>query len=515
MLGSAEVYEDMPAPSHRSTAALLRSLGHVLASSGMARGLGLIKGLVLAALLAPADYGVSTLVAVVVAYSQFADFGLSAAASRELSAAMGRGDPQAKVAHARHLVAFRLFAGLTAGAAALLLSFWPGADAGTRLGLRVALPAVLAAAIVASSLLRWQAEAQPRLLARGGLVQALLDTGLCVALTAGFGLRGLLVALCLSPALAGAWAIWSGGFVAPAWPPRSLLGGYLGVGLPWVLLALLEHNLIYVDHLLVVGLFGVEALGIYNVALVVSEVIRMLALTVGIVLGPLLVQRLASEGGSIEAIREITLAPVQLLAVSLPFVVPVVCFGAQAGLLAFYPRYAAVVPLLPVLLVAAQFLALNNGASLFLFAAGKQGRAAILTGVTVVLDVVVAYGLAARGLGVSAIAWASLVAYLGFAVAYLSYVSSHFKTPFAGRLAFLAGAFVPGFYLALVLWLVASWIPRPSWPDGALLSVALSWLLLCPLVFRGRKLLKRFEAIDSPATSQRAVPAEPLSPTES
>ena len=81
-----------------------------------------------------------------------------------------------------------------------------------------------------------------------------------------------------------------------------------------------------------------------------------------------------------------------------PVRVPVVCFGAQAGLLAFYPRYAAVVPLLPVLLVAAQFLALNNGASLFLFAAGKQGRAAILTGVTVVLDVVVAYGLAARGL---------------------------------------------------------------------------------------------------------------------
>jgi O-antigen/teichoic acid export membrane protein len=258
-------------------------------------------------------------------------------------------------------------------------------------------------------------------------------------------------------------------------------------------LGLLEHNVIYVDHLLVVGLFGLEALGVYNIALVVSEVVRMLGFTLGIVLGPRLVQRLAAEGGTIETVREITLTPVHLLAVGLPFVVPVICFGAQAGLLQFYPRYAGAVPLLPVLLLAAQFLALNNGTSLFLFAVGKQGRAAVLTGATVVLDVVIACWLAQRGLGVSAIAWASLAAYLVFVLAYLTYVGTHFRSSLRARLAFLGGAFAPGLYLAFVLWLVGHLVANPSWPSGAIVSIIASWLLLSPLALRARRLLNRID----------------------
>ena len=86
---------------------LLRAVVDILTSVTVARGLGLLKGLVVAALLGPADYGVATIVAMVVAYSSFADLGTGTAASRDLSLAVGRGDSGAAAVAIRHLGARR------------------------------------------------------------------------------------------------------------------------------------------------------------------------------------------------------------------------------------------------------------------------------------------------------------------------------------------------------------------------------------------------------------------------
>ncbi len=419
---------------------LLRAVADVLTSVTVARGLGLVKGVVVAALLGPADYGVATIVAIVVAYSGFADFGGATGASRDLSLSIGRGDLRAATVAARHLCALRVAAGGVAGAVAFGAS-WLVRSGPSRLGLLAAFPVAVASSVVAAGLLRWQAEGKARQLARGTLAHSLLDASLVILLTRLFGLRGLLSALFIAPVIAAFWIGKQRAFVIPALPGRSILRRYLQVGIPWLALALVEHNLVYVDHFLVLGIFGVRELGVYNVALVVSDVHRMFGLAVGIVLAPRLLQAFAAHGAAVERLRGLTLTPVHLLAATMPFLVPPLYFGAKGGLLAYYPRYADAIPIIGLLLLGSQFLVLNNGVSSFLLAVGKQGRGAVIAVLAIAFDATVAVALARQGGDLRAVAWASLAGFVFFALFNLAYVHCQFRSSLRDRLVFFPGLY--------------------------------------------------------------------------
>ena len=144
-------------------------------------------------------------------------------------------------------------------------------------------------------------------------------------------------------------------------------------------------------------------------------------------------------------------------------------------------------------LLANQFLVLNNGVSSFLLAVGKQGRGAIIAGGCVILDVIIAAVLVRRGYGLLAVAWAALAAYALFTLANLVYVHSHFPTSLRDRLLFLIRAVLPVVYLGAVLWFVDQRFVRPSWPWGVAAAVALSWVMLAPLAWWAGRLLGRVE----------------------
>jgi O-antigen/teichoic acid export membrane protein len=465
----------------------------MLTSVAVARGLGLVRGLVLAGLLSPTEYGVATLVAVVVAYASFADLGLSTAACREISIGVGRRESLASIIAARHLTALRLGAGLVAGVLAYAASGF-FSDAASRVGLRWALPVVLASCFLSSALLRWQAEGQAARVARGTLALALLDTLLAISFTRLFGLRGLLFALLAAPTVLALWLSAQRAFVTPALPARGVLRSYLGVGLPWVALGLAEHNLVYLNHVLVLAFLGAHALGIFNVGLVVADVLRMVALAAGLVLGPRLIQRFGAHGGAIEAVRELTLTPVLALASALPFLAVALYFVAKGGILRYYPLYGEVLPVLGVLLLAGQLLAINNGASSFLLAIGKQGRgAAIATGALMVHVLLVAL-LVPRGGNVATVAWATAGTYLLFSGANLGYIHSHFRASLAERLLFWIRAVLPALYSCVVVLAVEGRLPYVEWPLDTFIAIAASWLLLAPLAWEAVRLLKLVDA---------------------
>jgi O-antigen/teichoic acid export membrane protein len=481
-------------PPVEAVGSLLRALVAVIGSTAAARALSLAKGLVVASLLTPSEYGVATLVAVVVAYSSFADFGTSTAAARELSLAVGRSDTKAQSIAAGHLSALRLLGGVLAALAAFGASWLPEAGP-TRLGLRWALPVAITSSVVAAALLSWQAQAKSRQLAKATFVLALLDAAFAIVLTRQLGLAGLLLALLAAPLLTTLWCGAQRGLTAPRLPDRATLYRYLAVGLPWVALALVEHNVVYVDHLLVLGYFGVHDLGIYNVALIVADIQRMFALAVGIVLGPRLLQRYGSSGSAMAPLHGITLTPVLALAAVLPFLVVPLYFGAKAGLQTYYPLYADAAPILGILLVGGMFLGLNNGVSSFLLAVGKQGRGAIIGLGALVCDVVIAGVLVKTGLGLASVAWASLAAYVLFTAINLTYVHGHFEPSASERATFLARAFVPVAYAAAMIAIVDARYPRVAFSWGLVVPVLASWLLISPLAWQAVRLVRLVGAL--------------------
>jgi O-antigen/teichoic acid export membrane protein len=267
------------------------------------------------------------------------------------------------------------------------------------------------------------------------------------------------------------------------------------VGLPWLAIGLVEHNIVYIDHLLVLGYFGVRELGIYNVALVIADIQRMVALAVGIVLGPRLLQRYGGSGSAIQSLREMTLTPVLAFAVTMPFLTVPLYFGAKAGVRDFYPAYSEAAPLIGILLAGGMFLALNNGASSFLLAVGKQGRGAVIGSAALLCDIGIASGLVNLGAGLASVAWASLVAYILFTAANLSYIHGHFNPSLRRRAVFLVRAFLPVGYTLAVITLVDARYPRLSVSSDLVIAVLISWALLAPLSWGAVRLLRRVGAV--------------------
>lgn len=483
-LGAAEAVEG------RST---LLAIGRVLSTSAAARALGVLKGLAVAKLLAPEMYGVAAIISVTLSYAQYADLGSGTAAYRELTAALGRADAEGAARAARWMASLKLGSIGAVSVVCLALSFWPGMPSSLALGFTLFPLIAVGSTLLYLVQLRWQAQGRVREFSRATVLAGAADLILSVLLTWLWGLTGLLTGAALAPMVVVAWAWRRRGSVAFSAVPLLVVRRHLIVGLPLVALALIDHNLIYVDQLLVLAYFSVRDVGIYNIALVATEAIRMLGITAGVVLGPRLIREYARAGGDLAAIRRHTLLPVHLYACFVPPVVAGVWIAGGYVITRFYASYAEAIRPMQVLLIAFYFLVVTGGLTSFSFAIDRHQRNLLIILPALCFNVLVDIVLIREGWGLMAIAAGSLVTYVLYAFTQLSYCASYFALSGLEWVTFHAGAFLPGFYLAAVLaGLEHSWDYRASvW--AATQALVAVWLLLAPLMWRGIRLAQRLE----------------------
>jgi O-antigen/teichoic acid export membrane protein len=477
-----------PTAGRTGTASALVS---VTAASVLSRGFALIRGVVTARLLPPELYGTATLVSALNGYAQYADLGSSSVAFRELTAAVGTGtDVEVK---SRWLFTFKITSMLAAAVVSLVAAGLTR-DAGIRTAL-LAFPVIgLAAALFWVLLVQAQARGRMHEFSRATALSSIADLVLGIGGTYLFGLPGLLAAFALSPAIAGAWLLSRGHFSGPGRVPAAAVRSYVWTGLPLVVLGFLDHNLVYVDHLVVLGFFGVRELGIYNVALIASDAVRVIGTAVGAVIGPRLIQDHA-RSGSVQAIREHTLLPVHLLACVTPFAIAVVWLGAGYAVPRLYPAYVETLPALRILLIATYLLVCTGGVTTFLFALNKHRRNLLILTPVLALNVVVDVVLVKAGLGIEGVALGSGITYLVYAIVHLWYVARHFG-PTAGEWTrFYLGVFVPGAWTAAVLLTIDATVASSTSAPHALAAIVLAVLALAPLGLRGWRLVRRLDAM--------------------
>jgi O-antigen/teichoic acid export membrane protein len=457
--------------------------------------MGVCKGLIVAKLLLPREYGVSTAVSVIMAYAQYADLGSCMAAYRDFTSALGRNDQPSADRYSKWMSGLKLTSLLLVGVGCLAASFWPGIDPSFSLGLRLVPTMAISSGLLFVVLLVLQAHGHFYELNRVTTVSAGLDLLLGVGLTWRFGLPGLLAAGAISPSLAAAWVSLSGRLIPPASIPFATVRGYIATGVPLVALGLIDHNLVYVDHLVVLTFFSLSHLGIYNIALIAADLLRLLGLATGIVLGPRLVKDYARSGGRMEEIRQQTIVPVLLLACIVPFVIVGLWFGGGYAIRVFYPKYAAAILPMRILLFGFYFLVVDAGVTYFLFAIDKHRRNLVIAGPALVFNLVIDVILIRAGWGLSAVAVGSLVTFAAYAAVHLWYVASHFLKG-SEWLAFVGGITLPALYLGILLALGTLALP-PRWSEIARTATAcvLAWVLLLPLGARGLRFARLLDTI--------------------
>lgn len=242
----------------------------------------------------------------------------------------------------------------------------------------------------------------------------------------------------------------------------------LKVGVPLAALGFIGYNLIYVDQVMTLWLLDRRALGTYTLALYAGAMLYLLPLSVGVGVGPRLVQRYG-ESASLNAVREYVWRPVDALVILLPPVIMATWIVVPLLIDEFLHAYTAAIAPLRIYVVAVFFLSLNQGVSSTLLALNKHRYSVPVIAVCVVLNVVVdvlfvRYG----GLGLAGIALGSLVTYFVYWMTYMSVVRWFFGQTPARSFALNVGSGWPG--LVLVGFVLVAWATGTLGDARALLS---------------------------------------------
>lgn len=493
-----------PAPGTGEPPAL-PAIGNVVGASVAGRSLRFVKTLAVARLLSPESYGVFAALTVLFNYAQFLELGTSTAAFRDLASAAGRGDRGAAWRAAGRMATLKVAATLLLAAGAVAASFWPGVPGPLRQGL-LALPAIaLSATLLSQVLQHLQAEGRSGEYGIVTVIAAASDLALCVVLTAAGGLVGLLIAAASSPVVALFWAARRRALALPRAVPAGLLRGYLKAGIPLAGLALLDQSLLSVDQVLAMAFLSLRELGEYNVAFVLAEAVRTLGAAAAAVLGPRLLREYARAGADPEAVRRHTLNPVLAYANGLPVLIGPLWIAASFGLARYFPAYSGAIGPMQTLLLATSFLVVLGGVTTFLFAIDKHPWSFVMIGPALALKVAVAVGLLRLGWGLEGIALASLVAFVGYGLSMLWYVTGHFSMSRAARCALLVRAFLPGIVLGGGMSLIERFVPYRTSFSATVATAGTVALLTGLLVPRA---LRYARQLDTPAVE----PAQPVVP---
>jgi len=461
-------------------------------------GLQLVRGVLLASLLTPAEFGVVAVVGIVTSYSTYADLGLSAAVIRQIPIAEGAQDTAGVRIWRWYALFFKLAAefALSAVLLGVVLLQWDSLRPDLRFGLLTAAFVCVLQGVVVAQQTVFEAMRQ------FGRSAVLLTSFFGLNLVAGvlgarlMGTRGVFLGQVVAFAVAVVVGVALGGWAAREPLQRERVRLLARIGIPLAVLNFFAYNLVYVDQVMVAALLGRSSLGTYMMVLYVGSALGALPLALGGVVSPMLMERYGAEGNA-EAIREYTWRPVRVLALALPPLIALMWIAAPAVVTLLLPLYAESIAPMRIYLTGLFFYCLNLGVSSTLLALNKHlfnvPIVIACIGVNVGLDIVFVGHL---GWGLNGIALGSAVTYFVYWMAHTTLVRRYYHQRIVEAVARNLVSGWPGFMIAALV--VLAWrlgyldISRPLVemlylaPVLVVTVVRVSWARLPRLAHTGR-----------------------------
>lgn len=428
------------------------------ASAGyVSTALQMVRGVLLAALLTPAQLGIVAFIGIILGYALYTDLGMSSAVAREIPLAHGLGDERMESAWCWYGVLTKVVTGLVTALGVLTYVLLTSGSllSDLRFGLLTAVVVIVLQAFVAAEQTIFQAVLQFGRSAT--LVIALFGVNLVtgVAGAAVAGVRGVFVGQAVAFVITVGIALALGGLPKRVTLEFSKLRHLFAVGLPLCLLYFASNNIIYIDQVMVVTLLGRAPLGVYMMVLYAGNALFLLPSALIAVVSPRLIRRWG-EQPTPAAIFGFTWRPVRLLSLLLPVFVVLIWILVPAALNEFLPRYAAAIGPVRIYMVGMFFFCLNYGVGSTLLAMNKHRYnipvVSACIGLNVVIDIIFVRVLHA---GLAGIALGSAVTYFVYWMMQTTLVWWFFgRRPLSAFVANLRSGWM-GFVLAAIT--VAAW----------------------------------------------------------
>lgn len=450
----------MPAPYDRRLNLLAESFVFVLASY-LTMPLTTVCNLLIRRELGPYFSGVYGTVMLVASYAMFANLGVLSASERELPFWQGRGDLERYKRIRQSAGAFSLAAGLVAGLGIVAFAVLFRGDLDIWIFQALCVGAFL---IVTqqwndyqTTLLRITGEFVYLGKASAALAAATAVFGLAGAMLGGF--HGLMASLIFVSCLRAACLTRRTRYVPEPRVDWRQIGLLLLDGVP-----MLGTGIVFVfaqtlDGVLALQLLGVEALGLYSLAISSTALIVGLSKAAQTVLYPRMMETYGKTQ-DVKTMAKYVTEPGLIVAFLLPIPVALLYLGVPLLVHAVMPRFEPGLPCLNVALIAAFFWAMLQTPGSVLVSLRRQRYLVAVLVAGMLLQSLSAWYFAGNGAGLTGIASATLLSFVPVCVAmtWLSLVSLSRRQ----RTEFLCWLFIPIISASLTLAILALVIPSPK-----------------------------------------------------
>lgn len=398
---------------------LIKDSIRIFTSSIIVMAAGIVKGLILPGLLGPAQFGIWTLMNVIGGNCANSHFGLLHGMNKEIPRLNAKGDSVNKIVLINSVFSVNLFFGLMVGIFLYLYGYFSAIDYYYYPLCMVALFVVFQSIYVYYlSLLR--AEHQFTLYSVNTALYAVLSTVLVIvgSLCSSNKLVGALFGVLIAQAAIAIFLLIKSGYVLRYEVSGLHIKNAFNVGLPILIVGLVDMVLISMDKWLISWYLTDIDLGFYAFGLIFSSLISTLPVSFVQVIYPRIIENYSinkcyASSGTL-ALRYISL-------IAYGVIVCVVIANALVPFLTsmFFPQYKEALPIVHILIQGGLFLSLTYAAAAYLIAVDRQNSllyiqlSAIVVGFTISL-----IGLN-MGKGIYAVALGTVSSYAIYGLGYV------------------------------------------------------------------------------------------------
>jgi O-antigen/teichoic acid export membrane protein len=416
-------------------------------SQYIVRVLLVLRGLIAARLLGPAAYGAWNGLMLVLDYGALSPLGTIQGLDQTVAPAIVAGD----AARLRRLKQSGLFLVLLFGVAyGLACWFYFSRNAGQLrvfwhlTGIGLILLVTLLQNVAGYHMCVLRAHGNIRDVSLVFLIQAMLGAAVGILLLPFFGAWGLLWGWLTGTIAMLLYARWRGHGEVPIVPRASRETLTLLVaGFPMFAYAGLTLLMRSLDRVVILRFLGTEALGYYGLGVMVMGMLLYLPDSLGYVLYPRLLRDYTAAEGDPEAIRAPVERSMRAISLALPALCALAFIAADDVVIWLLPRFLSGVPTVRVLCFAAAAMGLGSLSAIVLM---TVRRPRVMVGVSVVA-VALGLGLMITAihlrLGITGVAWATLVSYGLHSASLLWFALGNLHERPGRRVAFVLRLFTP------------------------------------------------------------------------
>jgi O-antigen/teichoic acid export membrane protein len=416
-------------------------------SQYIVRGLLVLRGLIAARVLGPSAYGAWNGLMLVLDYGNAAPLGTMQGLDQTVPPQIVAGDTTRLRRIKQAGIFLILFAGIAYSLAVLayfsrhagqLRSFW-GLS-----GIGLILLTVLFQNVASYHMTIMRSHGNIRDVSLVFLIQAVLGTGLGIALLPTLGAWGLLWGWLAGTAAMLAYARWRGHREVPIMPRVSRDARLLlSAGFPMFAYAGLTLLMRSLDRVVILRFLGTEALGYYGLGVTVMGMLLYLPDALGYVLYPRLLSDYHAAGGNPEVIRDPVERSMRAISLALPALCGIAFIAADDVVIWLLPRFLSGVPTVRVLCFAAAAMGLGGLSAIVLMTVRRPRVMVGVSIVSVLLGLTMMIGAVRAQLGIMGVAWATLLSYGIHSASLLWFALGNLHERPGRRVAFVLRLFMP------------------------------------------------------------------------